>query len=1529
MTISPDKVFKDYVGYTVEEFLDKYPSTNTLKCQYESRIHKNLVSCCLDCGITSDHCFCMKCFFAGDHIKDNHRFVIEKSYGYSCDCGNRNSIKETSFCKDHNNANEQSRDEVYFNIPGDLYQRLTDFFVFIFTHIRQHAIVNIDDDVVIDDTTVDVDDDDDYDDEDAGDDTQRELRDIFNDILNGHNNIHNAVNDAMNHDSLHLFQVDEQEIDRLVNKHLSERKQSFAPFVKDLTEWLVNLSTKSSQVIYIIAEVITNTKISTFREFINQDCSSPSNDVTATSFLSFLFDNEAFLITYFKHFIVVLIDHCQLFKSMLFQLLYSKNYLLDFDHSFSIHFIQSVYSFYYGLGPTMVPFASASVPSKNYIRNLFSILNQTVDIILDSRALTSVPESKTFLLNPNIAAVSTLIRENKSVAEVFLNNDDLGLVELWIQLLVKCHSITNAFANVGGQSFIFLGEIELKSIEILKNLIRYCPSSKNRLLKLVVNAIKTTRVLSLNDNQPSLFDMDSFLDNFSSSLPVYSYTMPLYRMLVVLLVEGQDQPIVPSQETLPFDNREMVLIMADIVVFSVQRHHELYNIESNELISKFSSLTKLFDYGFLQVALISLGPKMFLHAYKKMFYPLSSRNIDETFLRPLIATLETRPEFKPSAQMLRYHLVHAYLTDTVEKDDIAGISKLYPDLQLSEYNKVVTELLAIKDTKSIFLQEYDPYYAYFTDSLRITNLDKLQSMWLKFKPSDKESTFKLPYLAIVPLKPSFAALNQVYNDPSLFFLLVQYFIDPKPNVTTQEIMHLFVRSIQVFNSTTYPQLPDSTKQQLNLSIQEYFELETSQREFYQGFNQFGSLTIISLIKYYDLASFLPDKLEESKTSALELFFTLWKSINDSDLNYDKRELMTYIFNWLLEFNKPVFTKLFSQNNIDLCQDIQDPLPSSHSTTNQDQKKTIQQKQQELVEKMKEQQKLFLQNYGGQDDDEDDDDYQEDEEDDKDFDSSDLIHTDDNTLDKDSKEDRQQHTISPDLKDTKRDNCVICHSNHPKDGTLYALAYNFNSSLLKTMQVRQCESILKNEDIRKQYRKHISSQLHLAKEPNFFAEYPDELEDFTSFPQKFFKDPSNYISSCYHNVHWKCYDVKTQKLCPLCFTPSNILLPIDYAAKNIGKDVTLFYNSLLRPTPTMVPAVAERYIWRFLIHNIEILELKSRKTGIYCDPNDPNDKPYFAMTSNAFKKEMSTTYSLYSALMLSSVNDKLNIKETDPFNYFKSDPFQVFSFEGYSCKDHFSLASLKSSVEHQLFNIFIHHYNSTGYDHGYDHSTLVSFYNHLISTPFTDSIKSQFENMFLPFLRKLALFHDIVYRQSNMELEELTHFTLLVKKVLGKLLGGIEINDFESLFKQLFNQDLFKEFCDQHYSIDDTIIPTDYQIVSSFIHIPNLLTDLFKTHFKESLCPSCDDINEIICLICGKLHCKNFQLVDCNHICISRSPQVGYYIWKNIPVIAKDDYEIEVVTFLYLDQDGKYTPNLQSNQFLSYRGLKKYYQNYLS
>lgn len=87
-----------------DDYISKYinSSQNSL-CQKDFDQNKLTIHC-IDCAKYNNSYICLKCFLNGNH--QGHRYTINKSPIFKCDCGDKTKMKCTGFCKDHKEINQ-------------------------------------------------------------------------------------------------------------------------------------------------------------------------------------------------------------------------------------------------------------------------------------------------------------------------------------------------------------------------------------------------------------------------------------------------------------------------------------------------------------------------------------------------------------------------------------------------------------------------------------------------------------------------------------------------------------------------------------------------------------------------------------------------------------------------------------------------------------------------------------------------------------------------------------------------------------------------------------------------------------------------------------------------------------------------------------------------------------------------------------------------------------------------------------------------------------------------------------------------------------------------------------------------------------------------------------------------------------------------------------------------------------------------------------------------------------------------------
>ncbi|EGG22527.1 Zinc finger protein [Cavenderia fasciculata] len=175
-------------------------------------------------------------------------------------------------------------------------------------------------------------------------------------------------------------------------------------------------------------------------------------------------------------------------------------------------------------------------------------------------------------------------------------------------------------------------------------------------------------------------------------------------------------------------------------------------------------------------------------------------------------------------------------------------------------------------------------------------------------------------------------------------------------------------------------------------------------------------------------------------------------------------------------------------------------------------------------------------------------------------------------------------------------CVICQNGPLPEETIHTFCKFSKSSL-----------------IGQSYRKSLNE--FEKTNPQGYIQFIDTIKDGSSFGlTKLYSNIdhySNHLTSCGHFIHSKCLVGYSRKTCPLCSKSFNITIPT-----NIGQSNREYEKSTCLELLKLESEKVEKYssLWKNVIQNLLILELKSRQFTCY------SDTPYYAMSQSDFDRE---------------------------------------------------------------------------------------------------------------------------------------------------------------------------------------------------------------------------------------------------------------------------------------------------------------------
>ncbi|KAN0023368.1 hypothetical protein ACTFIU_011538 [Dictyostelium citrinum] len=479
---------------------------------------------------------------------------------------------------------------------------------------------------------------------------------------------------------------------------------------------------------------------------------------------------------------------------------------------------------------------------------------------------------------------------------------------------------------------------------------------------------------------------------------------------------------------------------------------------------------------------------------------------------------------------------------------------------------------------------------------------------------------------------------------------------------------------------------------------------------------------------------------------------------------------------------------------------------------------------------------------------------------------------------------------------------------------------------------------------------------------------------------FQRSPSTYISSCGHNIHKNCLEKflkeqEQQKVdefitafnCPLCSRPSDFILPLgepldsnQYKADANDMFTKLcYYDFLVLMDPENKYSI-NKYLWKFVLQNIETLELKSRKTNLYSQDD------YFIISEIDFQKELTTTTRLFNVISSADVEPDQILPIYDLSTFFM-DPFTSSSYSIFlSKKDH--LALIFEGLSKYLFNMILFHCikkrvvpeNLLNSDTQTQKLVEKEFQLLFNNSSLDKDIELEFKNQIHPYIRKVLILYSLISNTTAIDTKDdfptlissskNSPLTLELLSDFDKCIGYLGYSNIQSMFNHLLNKDTFELTLSKFIKkkkITSTIAttptlycsyppPSDYRSLPRFISLPEKFVDFMQENIYAGNC-ACDSLLKLVCLLCGQSvctvnTCKQGGAVSHCYVC--SSTPLGFFHLLDKPMIQVYNFQFgsfkssSFYTHIYLDKDGQKSNTASAEISLSQKKLKKLYKYWM-
>ncbi|EGC38295.1 hypothetical protein DICPUDRAFT_86584 [Dictyostelium purpureum] len=1560
-----DDVFERCCFMSIETFFDKYPSDDTLKCQYSPK-HTDWFFTCKQCCLADNSCICAQCFLSGNHIENGHQFTIfESSSSAVCDCGNPEAIKGDGFCHEHHSVDEDSQKKRLDGTPFFVRKDIHIFFRYLFRYLQK-----------ITTSTTEL------------SKTREEEINVITGWLSGlcsySSTLIHIMAEELTSRCLDSKDFKIYDLKRLPYENPSDNTQQqweshhFLGFIFSR----INILELFVPLLTLLLDNHNTFKLALFEEYLKNYILIFSPRDSRSSRLmqnlgSYYMDNMKLLVPFstgysrYNFIELVLRSHKNIYMPLLLPFYQTdkkieKEVMLQSDlSSFSrlmkdinvVKFLindEEKYRLYFELSETLHAFTSPQFVDPSITTTKFLVLLEH-KLMYATRHLHSAIDAQNDPALSDFARDTTLKRIAESISHIkkrpLFERCGFKLPHADFFQKFTYNEIPIHFALYRVISFFFLHTKMDPSILMTK----YGVTEDD-----IVDMLTTLllfRVCYVS------YDPTDSLENCTD----FTIITDLHLMQVALCLLG------PKKFLYAFFN----------VMSSVDT-----NASASAFTDTFALLISVIQLrGTLEPTKDYIQYNLYQALFSGIFFKLHFRSFDTV----LFGVTET------------------------------DICELY----LPEISLPGNHAKELKDKES--WKYYDPYYPCFSIVYKNVIKNNTKERFKKYQASlNIPESNPLPP-QIPAISKELLGVNNIFEDPTLFEMIFCVLLDliypefvgyddsfemqpilkiliRKPDIIANEFFYLLVLGIKTFKEHTYPNFDQLTKDQINQSIKEYFEAEDkSTVKFQQNF------AILNLLRVHNVEVSIGQK---EKLSFLQVLFEFWVSMTKDSKFLELRSSLLYIFTFVKDFH-PDISEYFIENKIDLVQDLE--------TSSQDEiirKKLMAEKREKILEQMRVQQKSFLSNYNyddedGEEEEDEEEEYEENEEDTEDeeekltlrnnetveeekpnqevksfeYESNqiyeDYISDDENLSDEanqnlnaDDNESKVKKTLKPKRKIEfsaeeigEFEPCVICKTGE-RGGRLFSMAYVDVSSpnmqnKLQTNFEMECK-----EGVDQTYK----DFLHIFVTENVkigISQYVPYDEDPATLLACYIfnRSPSTYVSSCHHTVHKKCIDdyIRDQKIddivtsfkCPLCSRACDIIVPLgkpessqEYkeGANNLYSELCHYDYATLMDSQNKYSI--NKYLWKFVLQNIETLELKSRKTTLYSEDGEP----YFIMSETDFQKELLTTSNLYRVIDNAPLAPEPNAPMFDKAVFF-IDPFVSSSYTAFlTKKNHDEI--IYTGVFFYLFSVLIHHVietNKIPKEHLNNKSQLFSIieseYKNIFSgKELEENLKKKLQNQIHPYLRKVIIYFYIFnyYNdQSKFPFKQITisnldSFDFCTKFFLfgsfeELLRKGFEPRVFEDLLKNYLNTPkISNEISNipQVYCIYPP--PCNYEVLPSFTPVPDKYIDFMKENIHSGNCTKCKSLLKLVCLFCGVAVCSATQCTNgvLRHVIACPCYPLGLFQHIENPLLQVNIMEYgafkktNLVSHIYLDNNGSKPNAPGTNIFLSKKKLRKLYKNWI-
>ncbi|KAN0029810.1 hypothetical protein ACTA71_007947 [Dictyostelium dimigraforme] len=1515
-------LFEKMTLMTLTSFLEKYPSKDTSKCQ-KVPLQPEWFYSCKTCCYDSNY-YCRECFFDGGHIEKGHSIsMIENSIGRVCDCGGE-GIKPEGYCKKHSKSNEKVKKELLNKIPGFVKKDIHIFIRYLLQYLQYLSTTTSTQ------TTV-------------SEVNKEEIIQIGSWFI-----MATAVSSSIVH--MAAEELSSRLLDSMENGEFKLNEHKPLPF-----------------------KLETHSMDGTGGDIIQPFASKSSN------ILSWVFGNINAL-QLLLPLIIILYDNHQNFKLVVIEE-FLKNYSNLFKNRDTASTDISIKMSGLYLGNNLISKFCTDYSKYNYLELVLRAHKSYYVPLLLPFYQTSNPDDikKEVMLQTDLENFPKLMKLPNIVKYFVMDEEKM---ELFFDLAGSYHKFTTLeYIDPSISTCKFLLNTEHYLVNTVRNILTTLSETEKDSKKLLESTIKSMaeklvfNITKLKKREMTnrcgmMLEHTDFFVNFTyAEIPVH---FPLFRILSAFLLLSGMEPmdLISKYQLTQADITEMV---TTILLFRFC--YITYDIQSST--ENITDVSMLYDLHLLQVGLCLLGTKKFLLTFFNALSSISHGNNSKVFvdnLSLLISVFQTRATLSPTKDQTFYHLYQGAMSGLFFRVHFRSFDMILPGVTENDIcEKYINEITTPGETEKHLLDQsnwkfYDKYYPYFSLNYRdliSSNCSKKykahqQSLGLSgnFNPLP-------PQLEELPSQLSgvYSALNDQYLFQTIFNVLlaplhstfvgyensfelqpvIKRLFSSVPAPPTSEFFYLLVVAFKSFKEQFLPKLQDSEKLELQQSLQEYFKLDSENKYSFKFQSTIKENAITHLLQVYKV------DLGESNGKVMLSLFDLLLKYNeiikkDNSLHVEYTSNINYVFDILYEFDPEIFNQ-FKKSTTNISNNNNNNNNNTTTSSNvEDSLKDLNIKDDENVKKEEE---------------------------------SDKQQTNENTSATDTD---TATTTTVNKNETFTKNCVVCNGNE-EAGRLYSMSYIDLSSLTFQNNTQNLYLYSQDPNYEESYQKFLESFYFVDIKPGTTQFVPYKDDPAALFACYLFQRcPSTYISSCGHNVHKNCLE-KYKKTNPPpvntlfnnnfkcaksdCGRECDILIPLGKPDKSLEYQSsanqlfsTLCYFDFLALMEKENKYSIDKYLWKFVLQNIETLELKSRKTSLYNESE--KDPEYFLMKEQEFQNEMLTTSRLFKVIMTADVEPEPLLPIFDQSTFF-IDPFTSSSFSVYLAPQEKPIELLFKGLALYLFNVFLSYCFRDRVVHGkMEDPALISKliieeYNFLF---FDDdnklkkldpSIFLEFKNQIHPYLRKLLIFNNL-YKQESLKSSTTFDITLDILSDFNKCMELLfTFDSIELLFTQLVPKDYLEltlNFFMKKKKISANISsypqiyctyppPLQYDSLPEFYEMQPKYGDAIKEFTNVGHCVVCKKINKMVCLVCGIGICPSTtcKLGPIVHLYSCQSAPIGYY--QHVPSSALFVYLTKHSIFtrsfstsIYLDKDGK-KPLTDCNLTLSKKELKKLYINWMN